>query len=49
MRYPVDSAIQPLIMNNRGLARVTEKVDNTIYWIYLYLYIESSLSTTTVH
>ena len=41
MRYPVDSAIQPL--NNRGLARVTEKVDNTIHWIYLYLYIESLL------
>ena len=80
MRYPVDSAIQPL--NNWGLARVAQKVDNTclvprrlsldenvrakeggkettgetaggwdntIYWIYLYLYIESLLSTTTVH
>ena len=43
----VDSAIQPL--NNRGLARVARKVDNTIYWRYLYLYIESLLSTPTLH
>ena len=42
MRYPVDSAIQPL--NNRGLVRVAQKVDNTIYWIYLYLNIELLLS-----
>ena len=43
----MDSAIQPL--NNRGLVRVAEKEDNTIYWIYLYLFIESLLSTTIVH
>ena len=46
MGYPVDSAIQPL--NNRGLVRVTEKVDNTIHWIYLYLFIESLLVVVVV-
>ena len=46
MGYPVDSAIQPL--NNRSLVRVTEKVDNTIHWIYLYLFIESLLVVVVV-